>query len=546
VPFAVALWVHCEEQPVDKGKYLGRAPSRAVVARAITPFEVKMRIPSLGELLSSPPPELIAYRRTVAEAKVRARRALSAIGVHAPRELITVPLIMTTATRQQIAAIARLDHVETIFLHSERWVKELTPWLAISRAADVQRVKGYKGSGVRVAIWEDSPEPVTHLAFAAYYDSTRRNKSSHARMVAAIIKNKHPSEPNGYAPECTFYSANLRNLEAFEWAVVRQECTVINQSFSDYWAGTNGDLALEDRVKDYLATHYPFPTIVQAAGNSANPAHSGRYYVKHKGYNGIVVGNHDDTATGMSEQSIYRNPNSPNGDRELPDICANGTDVYVLGDTQSGTSMAAPAVPGTLALLQSVDRQPMPRPKACRAILFAAAHNVDGGNWYKDVVTHLDGKDGAGALDALTAVEIAESRQTPNNTAAERGWDAGLLKPTDFDSRTLSRFLYRVKVPASGARHVKVALAWNSRTTDTRASGTAKRTTTSKLVHDFDVFIYGDGRLVADSASIDNSYEIAEFDATAGKSYTIFISRQPTTVNEDVWYGIAWMVHPRA
>jgi hypothetical protein len=51
---------------------------------------------------------------------------------------------------------------------------------------------------------------------------------------------------------------------------------------------------------------------------------------------------------------------------------------------------------------------------------------------------------------------------------------------------------------------------------------------------------------VAFSASLDNSYEIAEFDAEAGKSYTISIARKPTTANEDVWYGIAWMVHPRA
>jgi hypothetical protein len=203
-------------------------------------------------------------------------------------------------------------------------------------------------------------------------------------------------------------------------------------------------------------------------------------------------------------------------------------------------------VAGTVALLQSVDRQLMPRPEACRAILFAAAHNVDGGTWYKDVDTQVDAKDGAGALDALAAVEIAENRQTPNNTAAERGWDGGLLKPTDFDSRARSRFLYRVKVSASGARHVKVALAWNSRTTDTKASGTAKRTTTSNLVHDLDIHIYGDGRLVAVSASIDNSYEIAEFDAKVGKSYTIFIARETTTANEDVSYGIAWMVHPRA
>jgi hypothetical protein len=161
----------------------------------------------------------------------------------------------------------------------------------------------------------------------------------------------------------------------------------------------------------------------------------------------------------------------------------------------------------------------------------------------------VDGKDGAGALDAFAAVEIAESRQPRDNIAAERGWDAGTLTPADFDSYAVSRFRYRVKVPAKGARHVKVALAWNSRTTDTRDAKTGKRMGTSNLVHDFDIFIYGDRDPyvpMAFSASLDNSYEIAEFDAEAGKSYTISIARKPTTANEDVWYGIAWMVHPRA
>ncbi|HEV7395457.1 MAG TPA: S8/S53 family peptidase, partial [Pyrinomonadaceae bacterium] len=519
----VGLWLNCNEQPLDKSKYLS-----AVLTGAGAPLP------------------LLAYRRTVADAKERARSGLAALGVQAPRELLTVPLIMTMATRQQIAAITKLEHIETIYLHRERWVKDLTASLAISRATSVQTVKGYKGKGVRVALWEDSPDPVSSLAFAAYYDPTRRNKSTHSRMVAGIIKNNHPTEPNGYAPECTLFSANLENLEALEWAVVRQECTVINQSFSDYWASNTGSLVLEDRVKDYLANHYPFPTIVQAAGNSGNAAYSGRYYVKPKGYNGIIVGNHDDTASAMSDLSIYRNPDSPSGDRELPDICANGTDVDVLGDVKSGTSFAAPAVTGTVALLQSVDPQLKPRPYACRAILYASAHNVDGDTWFKDVSNLVDAKDGAGALDAFAAVEIAESRQVGNNTAVERGWDGGMLSLKDFDSRDYTRFLYRVLVPASGARHVKVALAWNSRTTDTRASATTKRITTSNLVHDLDLYIWGEGHVVAYSASVDNSYEIAEFDAKPGKTYTVFIARNPSTSIEDVHYGIAWMVHPRA
>ncbi len=79
-------------------------------------------------------------------------------------------------------------------------MKDLSQSLAVSHAAAVQSVKGYTGAGVGVAIWEDSPEPVTDFKFEGYFDPSRQFKSRHARMVAAIVKNKHPSEPNGYAP----------------------------------------------------------------------------------------------------------------------------------------------------------------------------------------------------------------------------------------------------------------------------------------------------------------------------------------------------------
>jgi hypothetical protein len=48
------------------------------------------------------------------------------------------------------------------------------------------------------------------------------------------------------------------------------------------------------------------------------------------------------------------------------------------------------------------------------------------------------------------------------------------------------------------------------------------------------------GTLVGYSGSWDNSYEIAEFSARAGETYTIKIRRWSGT--EDVWYGIAWTV----
>ena len=63
----------------------------------------------------------------------------------------------------------------------------------------------------------------------------------------------------------------------------------------------------------------------------------------------------------------------------------------------------------------------------------------------------------------------------------------------------------------------------------------------STLAVDLDLHVRNAaGATVASSASWDNSYEIAEFDASPGQTYEIRIRRWSGT--DDVWYGIAWNV----
>ena len=50
---------------------------------------------------------------------------------------------------------------------------------------------------------------------------------------------------------------------------------------------------------------------------------------------------------------IWKNPNSPHGDWELPELTANGTSVSFNSQNRgSGTSYASPAVAGTALLLK--------------------------------------------------------------------------------------------------------------------------------------------------------------------------------------------------
>jgi subtilisin family serine protease len=105
----------------------------------------------------------------------------------------------------------------------------------------------------------------------------------------------------------------------------------------------------------------------------------------------------------MSASSVFRNPTSSHGDRELPEIAANGTSVTAVNLTKSGTSMASPACAGVAALIQNSNSTLEHWPEGCRAILLAGAtRNVVNQTWWEDVIDDFDASDGSGAVNALT------------------------------------------------------------------------------------------------------------------------------------------------
>ena len=484
---------------------------------------------------AKPPRTEAAMAKRIAALTQRASEILLENGAKESRTDPRVPVVFARVPARALEALQKRKEVVAIFLHETKGELDLTNSMAIAQSTQVQSSLGLTGKGVNVAVYEDGPDDTTNLAITARF-LTNPSTSDHARHTHGIIRNTEPSAPHGHARGCNLHSANSMDLAAITWAAQTRGCTVISQSFHRDAEQTDSGLSFDDMYKDYLALQWPYPTILHAAGNGSSTE-----FVNHKGYNTLTVGNHNDTATAMASDSVFRNPSSTHSDRELPELAANGTAVTCVGLTKSGTSMAAPAAAGCTALMQEADATLKSWPEGCRAILLAgASKNVSGNTWWSDRSAAIDATDGSGAVDALESVRITRSRRTRGAVATRRGWDVGTLRTSDIGASNETTFSYNVTVPRLlfGTR-VKVALAWDS--TAFVVPIPFIQLPISVLTVDLDLMVYDrTGALVGYSGSWDNSYEVAEFAARAGETYTIKIRRW--SGNTDVWYGIAWTV----
>jgi hypothetical protein len=264
----------------------------------------------------------------------------------------------------------------------------------------------------------------------------------------------------------------------------------------------------------------------------------------------MVVGGSDDQGTDVRTddtifvRSSWRNPTTPNGDRELPEIVAPGYFVDGAGITNSGTSASAPIITGLVAAMLERNSTLASWPEAQKAILLASADcNTDGTTL--DLTDTTDDRDGVGLVNGVRAVELADSsnRVQPFNFATAQGYDYGYMDFTsDFVAAGSSREWqqrYTIFTGATGV--VNLAFTWDA------TPDCPQNTEASCQAHapdgDLNVVLRNTqfvSPLVVSSMSYDNNYEVIQAALAAYSEYEVIVSRAFNPRRSSTYFGLAW------
>jgi len=428
------------------------------------------------------------------------------------------PLVLAEVPAGAVESLARRGDVHSIDLSLD-YESEIDSAVPTVQASTFWN-DGYDGAGVKVAICEsdrcDFQNP--------YISGTTRNTSgtigSHPTEIAGVIASTY-STFRGMGSGISLYSANATSwsdadlIAATEWAI-DQGCRVISCS---YGSNTNLNMALLDRFYDHVIWEH-FRTVTKSAGNRAC-YYEGNVTSPGLGWNVLTVGGTNDNNTsswsddGRYSCSSYKDPNSPHGDRDKPELSAvgqshrstepklyydtYGTWISRSTDAHNGTSYAGPMVAGEAALMIDRNSTLGSWPEAIRAIAMATATHmsygsISGGNT-------LDDQEGAGTIVCTQA-----------NNCVKNGWYATYY-------RTATNFPTEVTFPANAGEKVRVVVNWDSHTAYHTDSGK------DTLASDLDLAVYDPaGGYLGGSYKWDNNFEMYEFTASTTGTYRIKVS----------------------
>ena len=449
-----------------------------------------------------------------------AAEALASHGVAARERGQRSGFFEATATPQQIADLAAHDLVQFI----QRGPFEIRPEMTEVRAAlNVDEVQdldtatgsyaGRSGDGVDIGIM-DTGVDTAHDDFAGRMirsddDTAATGHGSHVAGIAAgsgsrSNQNDDAGNPNGgtafqhrgIAPEADVaaFRSFAGDASKFADAINNFGVDVSNHSYAVQADGIyDSEIASIDAIIRGDSPGVPARPAVYSAGNSGLSSQ----YGMSPGYFGLSKSCKSCIAVANVDDNLVHNPTSslgPTPDGRLkPEVAAIGTNVTsVQADhigsgngylTTGGTSMASPAVAGTIALMLeqyadtlgvNLDTAP-PLPSTSRAILVQTAVDLEGTDGTNNPDTGApvqygagpDWATGYGLVDAAAAVQVV----------AEGGYVEDELDGGDHTDT------HNVAV-AAGQRTVRVTVAW-----DDLAGTPNANDATPQLVNDLDLVL---------------------------------------------------------
>lgn len=464
-----------------------------------------------------------------------------------------MPSVSVALPKAVILKVAKRPGVARIYWNEGETSPAMDDAVSTIRVTTVWN-QGIDGAGLRIGILEAGTVQDNQCLDVVANRGVNPALTDHAARVASVAACNHPNFPQyrGVAFDADIVSADSNGfvddaITALEW-VATQNVDAINKSQVSY---DDTFLHQIDRAFDYSFRQARIPIVV-AAGNRGSVA--GNVMSPGKAWNVITVGGIDDHDTGSwGDDEIFQvgvegssrvNPQSPNVDKEKPEVMGVGEDVTMVGLNDqiepdvSGTSYAAPQVAALGALLTKIEVTYVFRPEAIKATVMASAlHNLEGPSFirYAPYDGH-DDRDGAGVIVADLAADIAGNRSF-DNTCSSPCWWAQDFNAGSFDGEGYLNF-YINDVAVND--RVRVAIAWNS-----NADGPPD--------YDFDTLDVGldltifrpSGSALPEeqggaSRSKDNAYELVDFIAPQAGQYRIGIFRNYYWEGGDNRLGVAW------
>lgn len=456
------------------------------------------------------------------------------------------PFLAAELRGETVRSLGWDPDVALVALHGESQIeyypriKESLP----ATYADWIQVFGSKGLGTKVAMLEDELLTLPQNCFnlGGVQQTSGQNMKWHPTLNVGMIGNRFNYQNGGcdaevwegYAPDAKVYVANDPDyVKAYKWAKDKA-VNAVTMSWGFLSEEVSGTLSGRDVFFDFWGQQPPYPLIVQAAGNGADEGD----YVVGKGYGTLSVGNvwndgdKDHCNSAIFGTSSFKDPTSPNADRDLPLIATNGSRHDLLGTDHGGTSAAAPATASIALDLMGTVGALKKWPEAVRAILLAGAdfQDADGALWQPGT----DGKDGAGMTNAAQAHLIGQQKY-PGFAAFKRAHDYGTLTPASFGFGGVLPNSWKISVP-EGTQRVRVALVWNG-----RSSWLFKVPILSQLDLDLDLVVLDpDGVKVASSTSMDASVEVVQFVPSKVGDYRIQVSGSHQYAQLKRHFAVAW------